>query len=169
MNAIVAVCNTWGIGCGGDLLHRIPGDMAFFRRTTRGKIVVMGRKTLNSLPGGRPLPDRKNIVLSRNPAFSAPGVITVHSLDQLRQVLAPCNTDEVYVMGGGDIYDLLLPYCKTAYVTHYETPGLLEPDAFFPDISAMPEWALAERSPEEQEEETCYTFCRYVNSAPKAL
>ena len=119
----------------------------------------MGRKTLESLPGGRPLADRDNIVVSRDPALKVKGAAVVHSVEELQQLLADMDTDRVYVIGGAEMYRLLLPYCDTVYVTSVDYA--YQADAYFPDLDAMPEWELVE----ESEEQTChdmeFTFRTY--------
>lgn len=150
MRAILNADRNWGIGFQNQLLVHIPSDMRFFREHTTGNIVVMGRKTLESLPGGRPLADRDNIVLSRDPDLRVRGAAVVHSVEELQQLLADVDTDRVYVIGGAEIYRLLLPYCDTAFVTKVDYA--YQADAFFPDLDAMPEWELAE----ESEEQTCF-------------
>lgn len=159
MRAILNADRNWGIGFQNRLLVHIPSDMRFFREKTTGNVVVMGRKTLESLPGGRPLADRDNIVVSRDPALKVKGAAVVHSVEELQQLLADMDTDRVYVIGGAEMYRLLLPYCDTVYVTRVDYA--YQADAFFPDLDAMPEWELVE----ESEEQTChdmeFTFRTY--------
>ena len=141
MNAIAAVSRDWGIGRAGELLFHIPEDLRRFRALTTGGTVIMGRKTLDSLPGGRPLPNRRNLVLTRNAAFSRPGVEAVRSLEELLALLEGQDPDRAWVCGGGEIYRLLLPWCRTCHITRvYEAP---ESDAFFPDLDRLPQWRLA--------------------------
>ncbi len=101
MNAIAAVSRDWGIGRAGELLFHIPEDLRRFRALTTGGTVIMGRKTLDSLPGGRPLPNRRNLVLTRNAAFSRPGVEAVRSLEELLALLEGQDPDRAWVCGGG--------------------------------------------------------------------
>ena len=159
MKAIVNADKNWGIGFQNRLLVHIPSDMRFFREKTTGNVVVMGRKTLESLPGGRPLADRDNIVMTRDPAFRVKGAAVVHSVEELQQLLADIDTDRVYVIGGAEIYRLLLPYCDTAFVTRVDYA--YQADAYFPDLDASPEWELTA----ESEEQTChdmeFTFRTY--------
>ena len=159
MRAIVNADKNWGIGFRNQLLVHIPSDMRFFREKTTGNVVVMGRKTLESLPGGRPLADRDNIVMTRDPAFRVKGAAVVHSVEELQQLLADIDTDRVYVIGGAEIYRLLLPYCDTAFVTRVDYA--YQADAYFPDLDASPEWELTA----ESEEQTChdmeFTFRTY--------
>lgn len=148
MKAILSADKNWGIGCQNKLLIQIPSDMKFFREKTAGRTVVMGRKTLESLPGGQPLKNRRNIVLTKNPEFTVRGAEVVHSAEELREVLG--DEGEVYVIGGGAIYELLLPYCDTVYVTKIDFA--YQADTFFPNLDESPEWRLAE----ESEEQTCF-------------
>jgi dihydrofolate reductase len=172
MQAIVAAGEGWGIGAGGALLARIPEDMALFREKTAGKAVVMGRGTLRSLPGARPLPGRANYVLSRDPAFApppAPTTVTVcRSLAGLARALARAGhaPEDVFVIGGQDVYALLLPYCGLAYVTRFSAPSAPAPDRFFPDLDALPGWALEAEGPRREHGGVAYSFRTYRNLAP---
>lgn len=159
MKAILSADRNWGIGYRNKLLVSLPSDMRFFRETTTGHVVVMGRKTLESFPGGQPLKNRTNIVLTRDRNYRAPGAVIVHGLDELQEELKKYDSDEVYVIGGGKVYELLLPYCDTAYVTRIDFA--YQADTWFPDLDNDPDWRLAE----ESEEQTCfdieYVFRRY--------
>ena len=117
MNLIVAVDENWGIGKDNELLCRISADMKNFRAVTMGHVLVLGRKTLESFPGKKPLPKRTHIVLTANKAYEAEGVILCHSLEELPAVLADYEDDDIFVIGGGSIYEQLLPQCKKAYIT----------------------------------------------------
>ena len=113
--AIVAVCDDWGIGADGDMVVENKADMRHFVALTKGCTVIMGRKTLESFPGGRPLKNRRNIVLTRDPLFTRDGVEVVHSLDGALGALA--SDEEAWVIGGGSIYEQFLPFCCEAEVT----------------------------------------------------
>lgn len=141
MKAIAAIDLSLGIGKNNDLLVSIPEDMKRFRRLTTGKIVVMGNSTLKSFPGGKPLPNRENIVFSRSPQPPVAGATFVHSVAELLQLLQGKNTDDVYVIGGGMIYSLLLPYCDELNLTVIEHK--FDATVFFPDFRANGEWELA--------------------------
>ena len=120
MNAIAAVSLDWGIGQGNGLLFHISEDMRRFRALTTGGTVLMGRRTLDSMPNGRPLPQRRNIVLTRQPDFHREGVEVVHSI---QEALALAGED-AWVIGGGEIYAALLPYCRRCYITRvYAQPA----------------------------------------------
>lgn len=143
MNAIVAVCEDWGIGHEGRLLVRNKADMRSFVDHTTGGTVIMGRTTLEGFPGAKPLKHRRNIVLSGNPAYSVEGAEVVHSVDEALAAVADEDPDRVWVIGGERIYREMLPLCSRAYVTRN---GCVRPaDAFFPDLDASDEWEL-ERS-----------------------
>ena len=117
MNLILSADNNWAIGKDNKLLVRIPADMKFFRETTTGKVVVMGRKTLESFPNGLPLKNRINIVLTKNLSYQVKDAIVVHSKEELDQELKKYNSDDIYVIGGGSVYEMLLKECDIAHVT----------------------------------------------------
>ena len=116
MNIIVNADKNWAIGKNNSLLVRIPADMKYFRQMTEGNIVVMGRKTLESFPQGRPLANRVNIVISHNPDYQVKDAIVVHSVEEAMQECKK-HKGEVFVIGGESIYRAMLPYCNIAYVT----------------------------------------------------
>lgn len=155
MNLIVAADKNWAIGNRQDLLVRIPADMKMFRDKTLGHVIVMGRKTLESFPGGRPLPGRTNIVLTRQADYDGRGAIVVHHEEELREVLKQYDSDSIYVAGGGSIYRQLLPYCRYAYVTRLDYS--YEADTWMPDLDEDPDWILKEKS----EEQTCFDLIYY--------
>ena len=117
MNLIVAADKNWAIGKDNKLLVSIPADMKFFRQTTTGKVVVMGRKTLESFPGGQPLKNRVNIVLTGNENYRVKDAVIVHTKDELMEELKKYDSGDVYVIGGASVYEMLLPECSVAHVT----------------------------------------------------
>lgn len=117
MNLIVNVDSNWAIGYRGKLLVSIPEDMKFFRSETTGKVVVLGRKTLDTFPGGQPLKNRTNIILTRNPNYQVKGAIICHSVEEVLEELKKYNSEDVYIIGGDSIYKEFLPYCDVAHVT----------------------------------------------------
>ena len=157
MNLIVAVSKEWGIGKDNGLLFSIPTDMKFFRDTTKGHTVVMGRKTLESFPGGKPLPKRTNIVLSRQ-LEQGEGYTVVGGVDELLSLLNTIE-DDVYVIGGESVYRLLLPYTNTAYITKVDASA--EADSFMVNLDSDDEWVLAEQSDEITENGVSFRFCTY--------
>ena len=114
MELIAAADKNWAIGRDGKLLCHLPGELKYFKEKTTGKTVVMGRKTLESLPGSKPLPNRRNIVLTKDLSFEKEGCEIVHSVDELFDIL---GEEPVMVMGGASVYEQLLPYCDSCYIT----------------------------------------------------
>ena len=162
MNLIVAADKNWGIGKNNELLVQIPNDMKMFRSTTIGNVVVMGRKTLESFPNGKPLPKRTNIVLTKNKNYAAKGAIVVHSKEELLEELKKYPEEDIFVIGGESIYRMLLPYCTTAYVTR--TDYAYDADTYFPNLDELPEWKLVEESEEETYFDIEYRFTKYEKS-----
>ncbi|MBS6735952.1 MAG: dihydrofolate reductase [Clostridiales bacterium] len=163
MRLIVAVDKNWGIGKNNDLLVSIPSDKKFFRQETTGKVVVMGRKTLESFPGGLPLKNRTNVVLTRNAGYRAKDTVIVHDIPELLVELKKYPSDAVYVVGGGTVYEELLPYCDEAYVTKIDFA--YEADTYFPNLDQMPEWEMVEESEEQTYFDLEFTFTRYERKA----
>ena len=159
MKAILAADRNWAIGNKGKLLVSIPADMRFFRETTSGNVVIMGRKTLESMPMGRPLKNRTNIILTRNRDLTVPGARVAHDTDELSKILEDRRDKECFVIGGEQIYRLLLPWCDTVYVTKIDYA--YEADTYFPDLDREPQWELAEESAEQTYFELTYTFRTY--------
>ena len=164
MKAIAAIAPDWGIGDGSGMLYQIPGDLKYFRKQTAGHAVIMGRKTLESLPGGKPLPKRRNIVLTRDPDFAREGVEVVHSVPKLLELIADVPEDEVFVAGGGQIYRQLLPYCRRVYMTRVEAAAPAE--VFFPDVPHDPDFTLLKRSAPITENGLRYHFYIYERISP---
>ena len=159
MNLIVAVDKNWAIGNDNKLLVSIPQDMKFFRETTIGKVVVMGRKTLESFPGGQPLKHRTNIVLTTDKNYSVKDAIVVHTIDELLEELKKYNEEDIYVIGGESIYRQMLPYCKLAHVTKIN--HAYEADTYFPNLDEMDEWVVTGVSDEQTYFNLEYEFVRY--------
>ena len=159
MNLIVAVDKNWAIGNENKLLVSIPQDMKFFRETTMGKVVVMGRKTLESFPGGQPLKKRTNIVLTRDKNYQVKDAIVVHTVDELLQELKKYDEEEIYVIGGESIYRQMLPYCKVAHVTKIN--HAYEADTYFPNLDEKDEWVVTGVSDEQTYFNLEYEFVRY--------
>lgn len=159
MNVIAAVDKNWGIGNKNELLVSIPADMKFFRETTTGKVVVMGRKTLESFPNGLPLKNRVNIVLTRDKAYKAPGAILVHDMEELLEELKKYPSEDIYVIGGEKIYAQLLDQCDVAHITKIDFA--FEADAYFPNLDEKPEWEITADSEEQTYFDLEYYFYRY--------
>lgn len=159
MNLIVAVDKNWAIGLKNQLLISIPADMKFFRDTTMGKVVVMGRKTLESFPGGQPLKRRTNIVLTRDKKYQVKDAVVVHTIEELLEELKQYNQEDIYVIGGESIYRQLLPYCKVAHVTKID--HAYEADTYFPNLDEMKDWEITGVSDEQTYFDLEYEFVRY--------
>ena len=159
MNLIAAVDKNWAIGLKNKLLVRIPDDQRFFRETTTGKVVVMGRKTLESFPNGLPLKNRTNIVLTRDRGYEAKGAIVVHSLEELQKELEHYSSQDVYIIGGESIYRQMLPYCDVAHITKIDYA--YEADSWFPNLDETEEWEIVADSEEQTYFDLEYYFYRY--------
>ena len=162
MNLIAAVDKNWAIGNKNKLLVSIPADMKFFRETTTGKVVVMGRKTLEGFPNGLPLKNRTNIVLTHDKSYNVKDAILVHSMEELREELKKYPSEDIYVIGGETIYRQLLDDCDVAHITKIEYE--FEADAFFPNLDEMPEWKITADSEEQTYFDVEYYFRKYVKS-----
>ncbi|MDD3403947.1 MAG: dihydrofolate reductase [Hespellia sp.] len=159
MNLIVAVDSNWGIGKNNKLLVSIPSDMKFFREATGGKVVAMGRRTLESFPNGLPLKNRTNIVLTRDFSYKADGAVIVHTVEEMLEELKKYKEEDIFVIGGESVYREMLPYCSKAYITKIDHE--FDADTFFPNLDEMDEWEMVY----ESEEQTCFdlefTFTTY--------
>ena len=159
MKLIAAVDKNWAIGYKGRLLASIRADQMNFKKLTLGKTVVLGRKTMETFPGGRPLPQRRNIILSRNPDYSVKDAEVVHSREELLELIKDVDTDDVFIIGGESLYREFLPMCDTAIITKINYS--YDADAFFPNLDEDEEWECVE----EGEEQTCFSmeffFTRY--------
>lgn len=159
MNLIVAVDKNWAIGLGNKLLVSIPADMKFFRQTTTGKVVVMGRKTLESFPGGQPLKNRTNIVITRDANYKVKDGIVVSTIEEALEELKKYKDEDIFVIGGESIYRQMLPYCKTAFVTKID--HAYDADTFFQNLDEMEDWKLTGISEEQTYFDLEYVFARY--------
>ncbi len=145
MNLIAAVDRNWAIGNRGELLARVRGDMRHFAAVTTGHTVILGANTLATFPGGRPLKNRRNIILSTRLA-SVEGAEVVRSVPELLELAADCDPAELFVIGGASVYSQLLPFCDTAYITKFDRS--FEFDRAIPDLDADPEWYCVYRGPD---------------------
>lgn len=159
MNLIVAVDKNWAIGNKNQLLVRIPADQKFFRETTTGKVVVMGRKTLESFPNGLPLKNRTNIVLTKDKNYKVPDAVIVHDMDELHEELKKYPSEDVFVIGGETIYRQLLDECDVAHITKIEYE--YEADTYFPNLDEKPEWNVTADSEEQTYFDLEYYFYKY--------
>ena len=159
MNIIVAVDNNWAIGNKDKLLVSIPNDQKHFREETTGKVVVLGRKTLQTFPQGQPLKNRTNIILSRDKNYEVKDATVVHSVEELLEELKKFDTEDVYIIGGESIYRQMLPYCDVAHVTKIDHK--YEADTYFPNLDNDPEWEITADSDEQTYFDIAYTFFKY--------
>ncbi|MCI9378928.1 MAG: dihydrofolate reductase [Eubacterium sp.] len=159
MNLILSADKNWAIGKDNQLLVRIPSDMKFFREMTTGKVVVMGRKTLESFPNGLPLKNRINIVLTKNLDYKVKGALIVHTKEQLFKELWQYDSKNIYVIGGESIYRMLLDQCDTAFVTKIDY--IYEADTYVPNLDELPEWEITQESEEQTYFDLEYRFVTY--------
>ena len=156
MDLIVAVYDDWGIGKDGTQPVALSVDRKFFRETTRGAAVIAGRKTVADFPGGKPLPGRVNVVLSKT-AHEIPGFTVCHSSEEALSLAE--KAERAMVIGGGSIYRQMLPMCDKAYVTKVHcTP---ESDTFFPDLDDDPDWKLTQVLQSGEEDGIAFEMCLY--------
>ena len=159
MNLIAAVDENWAIGKNNQLLVSIPADMKFFRTTTTGKVVVMGRKTLESFPNGLPLKNRTNIVLTHDKSYKVKDAIIVYSMDELWEELKKYDSDDIYVIGGESIYRQLVDACDVAHITKIDFA--YDADAYFPNLDEKTGWELTADSEEQTYFDLIYHFLKY--------
>ena len=141
----------------------IPDDMKFFRETTTGKVVVMGRKTLESFPGKKPLKNRVNIVLTSDNSYQVDGAVIVHDMDELHEELKKYDSQDIYVIGGESIYRQLLDECDVAHITKIDFS--YEADAWFPNLDEKEEWVVTADSEEQTYFDLEYYFYKYEKKA----
>ncbi|MBE5946529.1 MAG: dihydrofolate reductase [Lachnospiraceae bacterium] len=164
MELIVAVDSNWAIGNKGDLLVSIPEDHKFFRQTTMGNVVILGRKTLAGFPNGLPLAGRDNIILSTNKDYKVKGAVVVHSKEELLETLKDYKDKTIFVIGGGTVYEMLLPYCKYAHVTKIDYK--YEADTYFPNLDKLDNWRIVADSDEHTYFDLEFYFYKYENVSP---
>ena len=163
MNAIVVVDQNWAIGREGDLLFSLPTDMKRFRSLTLGGTVVLGRKTLDSFPGGKALPGRRNIVVSRNVDFDREGCEVASNLKAALDLAADTEDDKLWIIGGCSVYTALLSHCKRVYLTKVDAVAE-DADTFFPNLDKLPAWEVERTSDPVTENGVTYRFIDYVNT-----
>ena len=159
MNLIVAVDNNWAIGNKNELLVRIPNDHKHFREETTGKVVVLGRKTLETFPQGLPLKNRTNIILSTNKDYQVKDAIVVHSIEELLEELKKYQKEDIYIIGGDSVYRQMLPYCNVAHITKIDHE--YEADAYFPNLDTDEDWEITADSDEQTYFDIAYQFLKY--------
>ena len=157
MELIVAVFDDWGIGKDGTQQVALTADRKFFRETTRGAMVIAGRRTIEDFPGQQPLPGRQNVVLSRN-TQEIPGFTVCKNLGEAAELAQ--NAERTFVIGGGSIYAQLLPLCQKAYVTKIHMSP--ESDTYVPNLDADPDWQLDSILQSGEENGIAYEMCLYT-------
>lgn len=157
MKLIAAVSENWGIGKDNKLLFHIPKDMQFFREKTMGKTVILGRKNLESFPGGKPLKNRINVVLTHNKNFQKDGIITANSIDELLKL--DCVNEDAFVIGGESVYRELLDYCDICYITKVHEPA--ESDKFMVNLDESGSWELLSETEKFEDNGHIISFCEY--------
>ena len=159
MNLIASADKNWAIGYKGSLLAHVSADMKFFKNKTVRNVVILGRKTLETFPGGKPLKDRENIIITRDENFGVEGAKTVHSIGELLELVRECDTERLYVIGGGAVYEQLMDYCNTAYITKFDKA--FEADTYIKNFDDASDWYLAEESEAVVEDGLSFRFCTY--------
>ena len=161
MNLIVAVDKNWGIGKDNKLLISLKEDMKFFREKTKDTVVIMGRKTLESFPNGKPLKNRVNIVLTLNPNYINDEVIVARSIQEAINKAKEYNK-EIFVIGGAKIYKEMLKFCNVAYVTKINK--IFDADTFFINLDELPNWKVQTNTEEKEDQGINYKFVTYINN-----
>ena len=165
MNLIAAADLNWGIGKDGGLLVHLPGDLRYFKEKTSGKAVVMGRATLESLPGAKPLPNRTNIVLTAQPDFEKEGCLVVHDMEELAEACAAYAPEDVMIIGGEQVYMQLIRQCDRLYITKiFET---FDADKHLMNVDKMRHFELVWESDVQEENGVQYQFLEYRKKEEK--
>ncbi len=164
MNCIVNVDQNWGIGKEDNLLFAISADLRRFRELTTGKTVVLGRKTLSTFPGGNPLKNRRNIILTTDKSFHKDGAETVCSVEEALALLRGVSEEEICIIGGASIYEAFLPYCHHASITKTLADG--SADRFFPNLDSLANWEVVWTSEVMEENGVQFQYADYVNHSP---
>lgn len=159
MNLIAAVDQNWAIGQKGRLLVQIPADQKYFREMTKGKVIVLGRKTLETFPNGLPLAQRTNIILSGDRNYSVRGGIVVHSMEEALKELKKYEEEDIFIVGGSSIYEQFLPYCSAAYITKIDYA--YQADSYMPNLDEDKDWQITADSEEQTYFDLEYYFYRY--------
>ncbi len=160
MNIIVNTDKNWAIGRDNQLLFHLSQDMKFFKTHTQNNTVVMGRKTLDSLPGGKALPNRRNIVLTGNKNFERENVTVCNSVEEIVELIKDIPSESIYIIGGQSLYSEFLPFCDTAYVTKVESSAE-NADAFMVNLDEHSDWEVFEESETYTEKGYDFKFVTY--------
>ena len=167
MNQIVAVVANWAIGRKGGMLFHMPGDLKYFREQTSGGTVIMGRKTLMAIPGCQPMPNRRNIIISRDPDFAVEGVEVASSIEAAMEMVKDEDPNKVWCIGGGGIYRSMLELSKYAYITKVDAIGGAE--VFIENLDQKENWQVYEQGETMEENGFTYTFYTYKNQDVKPM
>lgn len=165
MKAIAAVDNNWAIGYKGRLLVSIPNDQKMFRNETTGKVIVLGRKTLETFPNGLPLKNRTNIILTKDRNYKVKDAIIVHSEEELFEELKKYDSEDIYIIGGETVYRQFVKYCDTAIITKINEN--YQSDAYFPNLDEDDNWKVVAESEEQTYFSVEYVFREYKNANPE--
>lgn len=165
IRAIVHADKEWGIGKGNGMMFSLPKDMKFFRETTMNHVVVMGGNTLRSFPNAKPLKNRVNIVLSRGQVRD--DCVIVRSYEELFKAMKAHEKEEIYVIGGGEVYRELLPYCEEVLVTKVDAVGGAE--VFFPNLDENPNFQCVDEGEPVDDNGLTIRFTRYKNLKTRKL
>lgn len=159
MNCIVVADSNWGIGRDNDLLVHLPGDLKYYKEKTIGKVIVIGRKTLESFPGGKPLPGRTNLVLTGNMEYSNDACVVCHGMDELREKMAGYRDEDIFISGGESIYNQFIDECDVLYVTRLESA--FPADRHFRNLDEDDRFEVTWESGTYEENGVRYRFVRY--------
>lgn len=159
MNLIAAIDRNWAIGQKGRLLVQIPADQKYFQEMTKGKVIVLGRKTLATFPNGIPLAQRVNVILSGDRNFSVRGGVVVHNMEEALEELKKYKKEDIFIVGGSSIYQQFLPYCSVAYITKIDYA--YQADSYMPNLDENGDWKIVENSEEQTYFDLEYYFYRY--------
>ena len=160
MIMIAAVDRNWAIGKDGRLLAHISRDLKHFAQMTTGHVIVMGRKTLESFPGGKPLPNRVNIVLTSQEDYDGKGALVARGTAELDRILSSYESEEIYIVGGESLYRMMLPRCDRAVITKID--AVFDADAWMPNLDREPDWFLSQEGETLEEKGLSFRFCLYV-------
>lgn len=163
MNAYVVADRRWAFGRNGGLLFSLPADLERFHSLTRNGTVIMGPERLKFFTGGAPLPERRNIIVTRDPSSLPEGAEGVSSPEKALALAGGAETENLWIIGGGSIYAALLSRCRRVYLTRVETQ-VEESDTFFPNLDKLPNWEVASQGEPMEEDGLKFCFFEYVNT-----
>lgn len=159
MNLIVAVDKNYGIGKDGKLLCSLPSDLKYFKEKTTGKVVVMGRSTLESLPKSKPLPNRTNIILTSKKDYKVENAVVLHDMESLMEELNKYRSNDIFILGGASVYNELLPICDSLYITKIDHE--FDADCFITNVDNLPNFKLVWSSETFEENGIKFKFTEY--------